>query len=141
MESKRLGSLLLLQPQGGGLSQAATPKHLRKHELSALRSANFWKTIQFLFRLPRHYEVTNFEDALLNHHLMQAELGFFHKFQRGLHKLVSFSSHIRGTSSLVHQGGEIFLQTPPPSFQTASGKSPPLFPAIYSGIPPAISQK
>lgn len=43
-------------------------------------------------------------------------------------------------NSLVHQG-EICPQTQPPAFQTASGKSPPVFPAIYTGIPPAISQK
>lgn len=54
MKSKGLVSLLLPQPPGGGLSQAATPKHLRKCELSAVRSANFRKIIQFLFRLPRH---------------------------------------------------------------------------------------
>lgn len=42
---------------------------------------------------------------------------------------------------MVHQGGEICLQTQPPAFQTASGKSTPVFPAIYTGIPPAISQK
>lgn len=54
MKSKGLVSLLLPQPQGGGLSQAATPKHLRKSELSAIRSANFRKVIQFQFRLPRH---------------------------------------------------------------------------------------
>lgn len=52
MKSKGLWSLILPQPQGGGFSQA-TPKHLRKYELSAMGSANFWNTIQFLFRLPR----------------------------------------------------------------------------------------
>lgn len=77
MESKGLGSLLLPQPQGGGFRQA-TPKHLRKHELSA----NFWKIIQLLFRVPRHYKVKHFEDALLNHHAIQAELGFSYNFQR-----------------------------------------------------------
>lgn len=61
---------------------------------------------------------------------------------RGLHKLVFFSCHIRGTALwCIKEARSAFRLSHQLSRQLQASHFLSVFPAIYSGIPPAISQK